>query len=105
MTTCSYHEGMRTVGIRDLKARLSEYIRRVREGEDVLITDRGVVVAELRPPRHLASEDPTERGLDDLARQGILRRATRSSEASLPTFSSAGPEGIARDLLDEERGP
>ena len=40
---------MKSVGVKQLKARLSEYIRLVRTGETVLITDRDEVVAELRP--------------------------------------------------------
>jgi len=41
---------MRAVGIRELKNRLSEYLRQVQQGERVLVTDRGRVIAELRPP-------------------------------------------------------
>src|SRR4051812_43765956 len=41
---------MKEVGIRELKNRLSEYIRQVREGEVIMVTDRGEVVAELRAP-------------------------------------------------------
>src|SRR5258705_6030415 len=41
---------MKSVGVRDLKNRLSEYLRRVRMGESALVTDRGEVVAELLPP-------------------------------------------------------
>jgi len=41
---------MRSVGIRILKNRLSEYIRLVASGETVLVTDRDRVVAELTPP-------------------------------------------------------
>lgn len=40
---------METVGIRQLKTRLSEYVSRVRKGERVVITDRGREVAELGP--------------------------------------------------------
>ena len=39
-----------TVGLRELKNRLSEYVRLVRAGEHVQVTDRGQVVAELLPP-------------------------------------------------------
>lgn len=38
-----------TVGIKDLAARLSEYVRRARDGERFVVTDRGEPVAELRP--------------------------------------------------------
>ena len=37
------------VGARELKTRLGTYLRRVREGRTLLITDRGEPVAELRP--------------------------------------------------------
>ena len=48
------------VGIRELKLHLSAYLARVREGETLLITDRGVPVARLerigpsQPPAALA---------------------------------------------------
>ena len=42
---------MRAVGIKELKNRLSEYVRIAQAGESVLVTDRGRVVAELVPPR------------------------------------------------------
>ncbi len=38
---------MRTVGLKVLKNRLSEYIRLVGSGETVLVTDRDRLVAEL----------------------------------------------------------
>ena len=43
-------DDMITVGIRELKNRLSEHLRMVRRGEEILVTDRGEVVAELRQP-------------------------------------------------------
>jgi len=33
-----------------LKRRLSEYVRQVRSGQGVLVTNHGEVVAELNPP-------------------------------------------------------
>jgi prevent-host-death family protein len=39
----------RTVGARELKTRLGAYLRRVRAGETLIITDRGEPTAELRP--------------------------------------------------------
>ena len=40
---------MTTVGIKDLKGHLSEYIAKAHRGERVVITDRGKEVAELGP--------------------------------------------------------
>ena len=44
------------VGTRELKNKLSEYIRRVKKGQTVIVTERGVVVAELNPPRRTVEE-------------------------------------------------
>ncbi len=55
----SRHWRMRAVGVRELKNRLSEYLRLVKGGEHVLVTERGVVIAELIPPgRAAAAADP-----------------------------------------------
>jgi prevent-host-death family protein len=40
---------MQTVGIRELKAKLSEYLRRVQEGESISVTDRGKTIACITP--------------------------------------------------------
>ena len=40
---------MKSVGVKQLKSRLSEHLRLVSSGEIVLVTDRDEVVAELRP--------------------------------------------------------
>jgi antitoxin (DNA-binding transcriptional repressor) of toxin-antitoxin stability system len=42
---------MRSVGLKLLKNKLSEYVRIAASGETVLVTDRDRVVAELGPPR------------------------------------------------------
>ena len=42
---------MKTVGLKILKNKLSEYVRAAAAGETVLITDRGRVVAEINPVR------------------------------------------------------
>jgi prevent-host-death family protein len=48
---------MASVGIRELRQRASELIRRVEDGESIEITDRGRPVAVLSP----LPEDPLER--------------------------------------------
>lgn len=50
VATSSYFENMKVVGVKELKNKLSEYLRLVKSGEVVLVTDRGDVVAELRAP-------------------------------------------------------
>ena len=40
---------METVGLRELKAHLGDYVRRSKYGERIVITERGREVAELAP--------------------------------------------------------
>lgn len=44
------------VGTRELKNKLSEYIRRVKKGQTIIVTERGNVVAQLIPPRQTIEE-------------------------------------------------
>jgi len=58
---------MTTVGIRELKAHLSHYVRRARQGERVIVTDRGREVAELR------AITPAHPGLKELIDSGVVK--------------------------------
>ena len=49
MTISDYHIVMKTVGIAELKAKLSEHLRRVRRGELVTVMDRDTPVAVINP--------------------------------------------------------
>jgi prevent-host-death family protein len=66
--------GSVNVGTKELKNRLSHYLRRVREGETVRVTDRGEVIAELRPVSPARSDD--ERGLRELEALGLVTVGT-----------------------------
>jgi antitoxin (DNA-binding transcriptional repressor) of toxin-antitoxin stability system len=69
---------MKAVGVKMLKARLSEYLRLVKAGEIVLVMDRDEVVAELRPAnRQRAAPSTLEEGLELMAASG---QATLRSE-------------------------
>lgn len=78
----SYLPVMRSVGIKVLKNKLSEYVRAAATGETVLVTDRDRVVAELVPPRRAAVSD--EDILAVGAREGWLTRATNPYTEPLP---------------------
>lgn len=91
------------MGIRELKNRLSEYVRLVRQGEEILVTDRGVVVAELRRPGSRAAEAPYP-ALADAARQGRVRIGAPNHPDLYPRLEPVLPEVSAQELLDWVRG-
>jgi prevent-host-death family protein len=95
---------MKTVGLRDLKNRLSEYVRQVRSGEGVLVTDRGEVVAELVPPGQLTDGHGVPSGLVALAKTGRLTLGADNDAAAYPKLSRLLKRRRSIELLDEERG-
>lgn len=106
VTTRDYHLAMRSVGIKQLKARLSEYVRLARGGEIILVSDRDEVVAELGPVRHQAeAPDSIEALLDRLAARGQVTRAARAKEALpwSPPHLGLGEDAV-RELLDDLHG-
>ena len=95
---------MKSVGLRELKNRLSEYVRKVRSGEGVLVTDRGEVVAELIPPGQGSDERGVSSELVALARRGQLTLGASNNAELYPKLPRLLKRRQAADLLNEERG-
>jgi len=93
---------MRAVGVRELKNRLSEYLRLVRGGEQILVTDRGEIVAEIGPPGRVPLSDYP--ALNELARKGLVSLGAPNDPAIYPSFKRLLPRAEIKRLLDEERG-
>lgn len=96
---------MKAVGIKQLKARLSEYVRLAKGGDTILVTDRDEVVAELRPPRR-PGPPPAEilETLEALAEAGEVTRSTLPKKGW--TWKTRGlglPASTAEAILEELR--
>lgn len=84
------------VGVRELKARLSEYLERAAKGEVIRVTDRGTPKAVLAP---LPGPDRIDQGIAEgwitpAKRPGGLRRARK-------LVRGTGPSTV--DILREDR--
>ena len=64
---------MTKAAVAQLKAQLSHYLRRVKAGEEVIVTERGVPVARIVPIGSAAADDEH---LQDIERQGLIRVGT-----------------------------
>ena len=95
---------MKSVGLRELKNRLSEYVREVRSGESLLVTDRGEVVAELLPAGQGPGETGVPSGLIALARRGQLTLGASNDATLYPKLPPILKRHRGAVLLDEERG-
>src|SRR5262245_41602220 len=97
---------MKAVGVKQLKARLSEYIRLVRSGETILVTDRDEVVAELRPARRQrrVADDDLEELLENLAEAGEITRPSATKLGWSWRVKGLGlPAGTAERILEDVR--
>jgi len=96
---------MKTAGVRDLKAHLSGYLRDVAHGDVVLVTDRGRVVAELRPPGAPdKAASPADLRYRQIVESGLVKPAAAPASvdwAKVPRIRLR--RGTSQDLLDAER--
>ena len=65
------------IGLREANLHFSRYIQQVREGQQIILTERGEPMALLKPLR--SSSDTLENRLQDLEMRGLLRRASKGT--------------------------
>jgi len=96
---------VKTVGVKRLRARLSEYLRAVKRGDTVVVTERNHVIAELRPPPvdGAPPEDVLET-LAALAAAGEITRAAMGKKGWRWAVKGLGlGSGTAASILDDLR--
>ncbi len=85
------------VGVRELKARLSEYLKQVAEGNVIEVTSRGKPVARILPGVQKEKSDATE-----LVREGVANWNGKRIRVKMPAFGLKGGK-LASDLVLENR--
>ena len=90
-----YSLGM-DVGITELRAHLGDWLGRVRDGDAVVVTDRGVPIARLVG---IESADVIER----LTREGIVSRPTADRRRKAAGQKRARSSASVSDLVSEQR--
>ena len=91
---------MKTIGSRELKNRLGRYLRLVRGGETIVVTDRGRKVAHIIPAD---AEEENPESLDKILKQfeseGHLRLGTRPFKRFKPLKLKGKP--ASQMILDD----
>ena len=103
VATCRYFMAMKSVGIKILNSRLSEYVRLAASGETILVTDRDRVVAELGPLRETRSPILADALLADAVRSGVLTPPALEASGPPPTPVPIAPLDEILADLDESR--
>ena len=89
---------MATVGVRELKNRLSRYLRDVKRGRPITVTERGRSVAILIP----ADNHPDAQIARELSRKGIGSwKGGKPKGASRPVVIKGKP--VSQIVLEERR--
>ena len=91
----------KSVGSRELKTRLGTYLRLVKEGATLIVTERGRPVAELRPLSE--REDLLHYRLYDLAAQGVIGSEIAERKALEPFEPIVSRGGSASAAVLEDR--
>jgi prevent-host-death family protein len=92
---------MVTAAVAQVKAHLSAFLKRIKAGEEVLITERGIPIAKLVPLGNVDRRSPRK---DRLVRAGLLKPGT--GRMALLYRTPRGPREAGRSVLDallEER--
>jgi prevent-host-death family protein len=87
-----------TVGVRELKARLSEYLRRVKQGHTLVITEHGKPVGRLIPQGQSLDER-----LEELQRAGLIRWSGKKLSPMRPIAKLRGKKTIAEIIIEDRR--
>jgi prevent-host-death family protein len=88
------------VGIRELRARLSAYLRLVANGQTVTIGNRREPVARLVPARQVQEHDALER----LVASGAIQRGAGKPGRSRAVKPKRRPRRSTSELVREDRG-
>jgi prevent-host-death family protein len=81
------------VGVRELRNHLSRYLDHVRDGDELVVTDRGHAIARVVPVNG-------ERALDRLVAEGIVTPARQKKERVPKPIKT---KSTVSDLIGEQR--
>lgn len=86
-----------TVGTRELKNKLSEYMRRVKAGQTIIVTERGKAIGQIMPMGVTQEER-----MKALEASGFLEWSGKKLKPRKPTIVNRGPK-LASDIVSEGR--
>jgi prevent-host-death family protein len=93
---------MSAVGVKELKNRLTHYLRLTKAGEEVIVTEHGKPIAVLQPIQSAAGVRSLEGRLAQLATRGVLAAPKRQPLKRVRRVAAGGPP-LSRIILDDRR--
>jgi antitoxin (DNA-binding transcriptional repressor) of toxin-antitoxin stability system len=93
---------MSTAGVKELKNRLTHYLRRAKQGEEIVVTERGRPIALIHAIHTAGQAVSLEGRLARLAAQGRLTLPTRKARTRAPKVKISGPP-LSKTILEDRR--
>jgi prevent-host-death family protein len=81
---------MASVGVKELKSRLTHYLRRTKLGEELVVTERGKAIALLQPIGAAYQATSREAKLASLAARGLVALPTLRRRNTFPPIRVPG---------------
>jgi prevent-host-death family protein len=91
---------MRKVGSRELKDHMGRYMRAVRRGQTLLLTDHGKVFARVSPEDEIQTNDLRKR-LREMEAQGLIRLAIKPFKKFHAVKSKGKP--VSQTIIEDRR--
>ena len=91
-----------TVGVKELKNGLSRYLGRAKQGEEIIVTERGRPVAFLKPIQSAETSDSLEVRLAKAAAEGRVILPTRKPLKRVRKVKVRGAL-LSRVILEDHR--
>ena len=93
---------MSSVGVKELKNRLTHYLRRTKQGEEVIVTERGTPIALIQPIRNAEKAVSLEARLARLAAQGLVSLPSRKPLSRVRLVKVSG-KPISKSIVEDRR--
>ena len=87
-----------TVGVRELKTQLSKYLRQVKAGRTIIITEHGKAVGRIVPP-----EASLEQKLEAMRRAGLIRWNGQKLKPMKPVAKVKEGHSVAQIIIEDRR--
>lgn len=93
---------MSTVGVRELKNRLTRYLSETKKGHEIIVTERGNPIAVIQPIRAIKGASSLEARLAALAARGVLTLPSRRPRGRTRLVTLKGAP-LSRTVLEDRR--
>ena len=93
---------MSTVGVKELKDHLTQYLRHTKQGEEVIVTERGTPIALIQPIRSADKAASLEAKLARLAARSAVTLPTQKPLKRV-RLVNVGGKPLSKTIVEDRR--